>query len=161
MTIDWELYLILEDIWRQEDFQRLAHINHHGNSVLEHSFKVTCLAWTLSKRWGWDRKSVARGAILHDFFLYDWKVKGSSGPRRSYEIWKMHGFTHPGQALRNSEDRFELNKRERDIIARHMFPLTPLPPRYRESWLVNICDKLVALGEIPLYLSWRKRKGTL
>jgi len=36
---------------------------------------------------------------------------------------------------------------ERDCILRHMWPLTPVPPRYLESLIVCLTDKAVALGE--------------
>lgn len=59
----------------------------------------------------------------------------------------MHGFTHPGTALRNAAQDFDLNLVERNIIARHMFPLVPIPPRYRESVVVCLADKFCSLNE--------------
>ena len=41
----------------------------------------------------------------------------------------------------------DLNHVERDSIARHMFPLTPLPPRYIEGYLVTMADKVSATRE--------------
>jgi len=70
----------------------------------------------------------------------------------------MHGFTHPLTALNNASERFKLNRIESDIIRRHMFPLTLIPPRYKESWLVMIVDKIVTIGEIPQYLTTRGHK---
>ena len=60
---------------------------------------------------------------------------------------RLHGFTHPYVACRNAEKEFLLNNIERDIIKRHMFPLTPVPPRYKESWIVTAADKLSASYE--------------
>ena len=37
--------------------------------------------------------------------------------------------------------------RERDVIAKHMFPLTLRPPRFRESWIVCLADKWCPLEE--------------
>ena len=42
---------------------------------------------------------------------------------------------------------FFLNKRERDVIIKHMFPFTPFPPRYLESWIVCAMDKICSLEE--------------
>ena len=42
---------------------------------------------------------------------------------------------------------FTLDAVERDVIERHMFPLNPVPPRYRESVLVCLADKICAIGE--------------
>lgn len=34
------------------------------------------------------------------------------------------------------------------FIARHMFPLTPIPPKHREGILVSIMDKVCAICEM-------------
>ncbi|MDY2777990.1 MAG: phosphohydrolase [Collinsella sp.] len=86
-----------------------------------------------------DRDSLIRGALLHDYFLYDWHIPDPSH--------RLHGFTHPFDALARAEEDFVLNERERDIILRHMFPLVPIPPRFRESWIVCMADKVCALRE--------------
>ncbi|QEN07783.1 HD domain-containing protein [Oceanispirochaeta crateris] len=142
----------VKDILSNEDFQKLDSIPHHGKSILDHSCKVAQLAWLWSKRLRLDRTSTARGALLHDFFLYDWKKKRSGRNRRFYEWSKMHGFTHPAEALQNAEERFSLNVIERDIILHHMFPLTIQPPRTKEGWLVMLCDKWVSLRDIPSFV---------
>lgn len=59
----------------------------------------------------------------------------------------FHGFTHPKTALRNAERDFDLSERECDIISKHMFPLTLVPPMHRESWIVSMADKYCALRE--------------
>ena len=86
-----------------------------------------------------DRSSLIRGALLHDYFLYDWHVPDPSH--------RLHGFTHPFTALKNAEADFDLTPREKNIIVRHMFPLVPIPPACREAWLVSIADKYCALRE--------------
>lgn len=86
-----------------------------------------------------DRASLLRGALLHDYFLYDWHVPDPSH--------RLHGFTHPRCALRRAEEDFDLTERERIIIARHMFPLVPVPPTCREAWIVCLADKYCALVE--------------
>lgn len=160
--IDRDFYTLVHDILDHGDVRKLAHINHHGESILHHSLKVALLSWRWGKRFGLDTTSLARGALLHDFFLYDWSTVKINPNRRFYEIHKMHGFVHPLVALNNAQERFHLNKLERDIIRRHMFPLTLIPPRYRESWLVMIVDKLVAIGEIPQYIQYlREKRRTL
>ena len=114
----------------------------HGTvSVFDHSFAVACLGLYLVLLLGLrvDRRALVRGALLHDFFLYDWHVRDPSH--------RLHGFTHPRRALANARQEFLLNRVERDIIARHMFPLTPLPPRCAESAVVCAADKLCALCE--------------
>ena len=84
-------------------------------------------------------RQMIRGALLHDYFLYDWHKQ--EVPHR------FHGFTHPKTALRNAERDFDLSERECDIISKHMFPLTLVPPMHRESWIVSMADKYCALRE--------------
>ena len=86
-----------------------------------------------------DWRSLIRGALLHDYFLYDWH-----DPDPSH---RLHGFTHPSAALARAEEDFDLTDRERNIIARHMFPLVPIPPTCREAWIVCMADKACALYE--------------
>ena len=89
-----------------------------------------------------DRHSLLRGALLHDYFLYDWHDKDPSH--------RLHGFRHPFFALARAEEDFDLTPRERNIIVRHMFPLVPIPPTCREAWIVCIADKVCALRETVL-----------
>ncbi|WP_253200962.1 HD domain-containing protein [Collinsella sp. zg1085] len=86
-----------------------------------------------------DRPSLIRGALLHDYFLYDWH-----DPDPAH---KIHGFTHPFIALARAREDFQLSHCEETIIKRHMFPLVPIPPSCREAWIVCIADKICALHE--------------
>ena len=119
-------------------------VQHGDVSVYEHVVAVaveSCRMADALARHGIavDRPSLVRGALLHDYFLYDW---------HDPEPWhRFHGFRHPFFALRNAEDDFTLGERERNIIVRHMFPLVPVPPTCREAWIVCVADKLVALRE--------------
>ncbi len=147
-----DFYALVKDILDHEDIQKLDYINHHGKSILDHCLKVSYHSWKWGSKFHWDTRSLARGGLLHDFFMYDWSNSPPYPDRKAYQIFKMHGFTHPLAALNNASERFELNRIERDIIRRHMFPLTLIPPRYKESWLVMVVDKIVSLSEIPQYL---------
>lgn len=119
-------------------------VQHGDVSVYEHVVAVaveSCRMADVLARHGIavDRPSLIRGALLHDYFLYDW---------HDPEPWhRLHGFRHPFFALRNAEADFALGERERNIIVRHMFPLVPVPPTCREAWIVCGADKLVALRE--------------
>ena len=56
-------------------------------------------------------------------------------------------FKHPKTALKNAQDNFTLNALEKDIIRKHMWPLTPRFPKYKETFIVNIIDKIIATKE--------------
>ena len=115
------------------------YIQHGTCTVFAHSVYVSYLSFTICKKKGLDYKSAARGALLHDFFLYDWHT---NDPNRG-----LHGIAHPGIALKNATAHFDLNELEREIIGKHMWPLTIIPPKHRESFIVLAVDKYCALKE--------------
>lgn len=117
-------------------------IQHGDVSVFDHSLGVACLSLYISFLLPVriNEKALVRGALLHDYFLYDWHIKE--------EGHKLHGFTHAKTALINAERDFSLCKVEKDIIEKHMFPLNIKPPRYLESIIVCIADKICAIWEM-------------
>lgn len=116
-------------------------LQHGSVSVFEHSVNVacTCLWIALALHLRVDYASLVKGALLHDYFLYDWHVPDPSH--------RLHGFTHPKRASENAARDFGLNAVERDMIRKHMFPLTPIPPRYTESRILCLADKIAAAQE--------------
>ena len=111
-----------------------AFIQHGDVSVYDHVVSVarqSCRMADALARLGVrvDRASLVRGALLHDYFLYDWH-----DPDPSH---RLHGFRH----------HFALTPREKNVIVRHMFPLVPVPPACREAWIVCCADKVCALRE--------------
>ncbi len=116
-------------------------IQHGDTTVYSHQISVAKKSIELAEKYNLDvdMNSMIRGALLHDYFLYDWH----DGKRERM----IHGFTHPMKAYLNAKSELGLNKIERDIIVKHMFPLTPLPPKYLESWIVTYSDKYVSLVE--------------
>lgn len=117
----------------------------HGNvTTFEQSVRVACLAvWMADRAHLWyrvDLKSLIRAALLHDYFLYDWH-DWDNGEHQ----W--HGFTHGHAALVNALKDFKLNDIERNSIENHMFPMTLVPPRYIEGYLVTLADKCSATAE--------------
>ena len=130
------------DILNSRNFRRTKGYIQHGNmTVNAHVMNVARYSIALSENLHipCNRRELIRGALLHDYFLYDWHIKE---PFR-----KAHGFSHAAVALQNAERDFQLNAVERDMIVKHMFPLNLTPPRYRESILVCIADKICAVYE--------------
>lgn len=137
-----EIKLRGAEILRTEGMRSGKTFIQHGDvSVYEHCINVAFLSLYLARRFDLpvDRRSLVRGALLHDYFLYDWHEDDPSH--------RLHGFHHAHRALKNACRDFMLNKKEKDIIAKHMFPLNLRPPRYKESALVCAADKCCALLE--------------
>ncbi len=133
------------EVLEHEHMQIERDCYQHGNvTTYAHSIRVACLAvWMADRARLWrhvDVKSLIRAALLHDYFLYDWHDWDEGAHR-----W--HGFTHGATALANARKDFDLNKIECDSIAQHMFPLTPMPPRYIEGYLLTLADKVSATKE--------------
>ncbi len=116
-------------------------IQHGDTSVLAHSAAVTahCALIARSLQIPVDERALMRGAILHDYFLYDWH-----DPDPSH---RLHGYTHPGTACRNAVRDFGVGTIEQNMIRHHMFPLTPTPPTCREGVILCLADKIVATRE--------------
>ena len=54
---------------------------------------------------------------------------------------------HPNHAVDNAKEVFGISTLEEDIIKTHMFPVTFTPPKYIESWIVDIIDDISAIYE--------------
>ena len=152
-----EFYRLLKenasDILHSENFQKTRyHIQHGTMPVYRHCLDVAKQSIQINKALGLgcSERDLIRGALLHDYFLYDWHDKN----RENYQ--KLHGFYHPGIALKNARKEYHLTRREEDIIKKHMWPLTVVPPLCREAWVVTAADKYCSLLET---LKIRKRPG--
>ena len=51
-------------------------------------------------------------------------------------------------ALINASNNFELSEKEANIIKSHMFPVDYRIPKYAESWIVSLVDKVLSFGEV-------------
>ena len=137
---DKEYKKIVKDIFRNVEFKKLNNIEHHGISRMEHSIKISYYAYKIAKKLGMDYVSVARGGLLHDFFL--------DGDERSGKRKFLDTFTHPKKALSTTEEFCSVNEIEKNIIVSHMFPIYLALPKYKESVLVNLVDKVIGSKEM-------------
>lgn len=125
----------------------------HGSvTVYEHSVAVAllCLQLALLLHIRTDQRSLVRGALLHDYFLYDWHIKQKGRP--------LHATHHARWAMENAQRDFGLNHIEKNMILAHMFPLNLTLPKYRESILLCTADKLCAARETWQGIVRGKRK---
>ncbi|MBE6795147.1 MAG: hypothetical protein E7533_01025 [Ruminococcaceae bacterium] len=140
---DWESFLkTAGDIYFSPQVQSLEQFEQHFKiNRLQHIRSVAYLSFLITRKLGLDYKSTARAATMHDLFYYDWREKDLSH--------KLHGYRHPGVAHKNAWYLCGyLNKKEEDIIKKHMWPLTIIPPRYLESLVVSSMDKYCATIEV-------------
>ena len=131
----------IEDIIDHPSIRTMNNFTRHASSVtcLEHSLLVAYMSFCICRFFGCDAASAARGGLLHDLFLYDSRSKKSHAG--------LHGFVHPKIALKNAEQVCPLTPKEKDIIIKHMWPLTVRLPRYKESFIVSTADKICATIE--------------
>jgi len=153
-----EYYETVRDILEHEEFRKLKDYFHHNSSIYHHVHDVAYLSYRISKFLRLDYRSAARGALLHDFFLYDWRNHDVPDLPRE----KFHGLEHPKIAVANAKKYFSLNDIEEDIIRKHMWPLTLVPPKYKESYIVSFADKYLSskefIDEYKKRINWYQAK---
>ncbi|MCR5789513.1 MAG: HD domain-containing protein [Lachnospiraceae bacterium] len=132
---------LIHDLSHDERFQKLKDYTQHGNiSTYTHCLRVAKRSFRFSIRLPFrvNEKELLKGALLHDYFLYDWHNHGD----------KLHGYHHPNIAFRNAKRDFGLTRREQNIIKSHMWPLTLTHiPRCREAVIVCLADKICSIEE--------------
>ena len=142
----------IHDIINHEKVREMENYVQHGHiSCLVHCIYVSYVSYLICKKYHLDYKAAARGALLHDFFLYDWHVD------KCYK--GLHAFSHPKIALKNARKYFKLNGKEKEIIQKHMWPLTINLPHYRETYIVTMADKYCACMEWAHVYTKRREKA--
>lgn len=133
---------LVRDLLEHPSVRQMEQYTQHGTtSCLRHCIHVSYLSYLYCREHGLDARAAARAGLLHDLFLYDWHTY------RRQKGERLHGFEHPRKALENAEQAFSLSEKEKDIILRHMWPLTITPPRSREAYVVVMFDKYCSLME--------------
>ena len=137
MTHDDEFNTIIKDIIDNPYVLDMKNFRQHcDTSTFEHSYKVDNNSNKICKKLNLDYKSVARAGMLHDFYLYDWRIKSSGH--------KWHAFKHGRFASINACKLFDLSNKEIDMIKKHMWPVTPIPPKSIEGFILTFADKYSA-----------------
>lgn len=138
-----------ETVQKMKDFRQ-----HYDTSTFEHCLNVAYISYKICKKLKLDYISAARAGMLHDLFLYDWRKK-----YRDTQIEGLHAFAHPKIALKNASSLFDLNDKEKDIIVKHMWPVTLALPKYKESFVITFADKYSAIQEsFSFYNSFLAKK---
>lgn len=131
------------DILDSDAYRQTAKFIQHGSTTTqEHMISTACVSLKVARilRMKCDEQSLVRGALLHDYFLYDWHT-----PRKTHP--EKHPTRHSSYALKNASEDFAINPLEAEIIREHMFPCTLRLPRHKECWALIIADKICSVKE--------------
>ncbi len=139
-----KIYNFYKEFRKNALLLKMANVKQHRSSnTYRHSCLVTeyALKYALNKKLDIDYYSLIRGSMLHDLYLYDWRMEKDKK--------KNHLRNHPLIAFKNACKEFDLNKIEKDIIVNHMWPITLLHyPRSKEGQIVMFIDKKVTFVEL-------------
>ena len=152
-----EYYKIVKEILENEEFLKRKEYEHHFNeSVYDHVLRVSFDCYQIGKRFKLDYKSLAIAGLLHDFYDKPWQ--------NSFEktkFLKKHGFVHAEEARVNAIKYFSnlVTEKIGSMIKTHMFPLNIKLPKYKESWILTLVDKVDSMEFLlhPYLLSKRVR----
>ena len=132
-----EFHRIVKPLLDSCPFEETKKNKHHGITRYEHSMRVAYFSYIVTKFLRLDYKETTEAALLHDFFTDE--VKDKNGIARLRQ--------HPSCAVENAKKYFELSDKQEDIIKTHMFPVTFTPPKYLESWIVDLVDDVASIYE--------------
>ena len=141
---DKEFINTISDIIKNVKVQEMKNYRqHYKTSCFDHCLVASYFCYKFCKKHNLDYISCSRAAMVHDLFLYDWR-KRQNGRKG------LHAFTHPKTAYENANMLFNLNQLEKDIILKHMWPVTPALPKFKESFVLTFVDKRCAINEAIL-----------
>ena len=138
--------LIPEYLENQKVKQMEHYIQHGSTTTYQHCINVMAVSFIISKIFGIlgfkiDMMVLLVGALLHDFYLYDWH----DGRWRKEGL---HCFSHPQVAKENAKKYFNIDAKTSNVIESHMFPATlKHPMKSKEALIVNMADKYCAIIE--------------
>lgn len=147
---DQEYLFIINSIMENEDFKKIENIKHHNTTRLKHSMKVSYYSYKIAKCLKLDYQDVARGGLLHDFY-----TEQISECNKFKDKIKLFSTKHPKDAVQNSLKYFNLTEKEINIIETHMFPVDYRIPKYAESWIVSLVDKVLSIGEFSIKFGYK------
>ena len=125
---------------------------HRGSNCYEHSFKVAKYAIKKALRYKEvNLEVVLIGAILHDYYLYDWRADRSKK--------KGHAKNHQHVASENASRDFMVPDSVKKVIESHMWPINIKNfPDTKEARIVSFSDKHVAIVEAVSSKNYKNKK---
>lgn len=134
-----EYLSLVDDILKNNNFNKLKYIEHHGTTRFEHSYRVSYYAYKIARKLNLNYESTARAGLLHDFFY--------SEENRTQKEKFISMMNHTKKAAENASKEFDISGKEYDIIITHMWPFCLYIPKHIESWLVVLVDKTIGAYE--------------
>lgn len=147
---DEEYLLIINPILKNEEFSKMNNIKHHNTTRMDHSLKVSYYSYMIAKTLRLDYEDVARGGLLHDFYMG--KISDCENVKDKLLLFSTK---HPNEAVVNASNNFNLSEKEINIIKSHMFPVDYRVPKYAESWIVSFVDKVLSVKEFSLKFKYK------
>ena len=148
-----DLDRMLEEIQKSDKVQEMKQYIQHGNvSTFDHCESVARLSYDINRllHLHADEETLVKGAMLHDFYLYDWHNEDDG-------THNWHGFIHAERASENAREHMDADPAVQRVIRTHMWPLNLKSiPSSKEGWIVCLADKCVSLKETLLN---RGKKG--
>lgn len=138
---DKEFQEIIKELIENETVQEMKNYRqHYETSCFDHCYVVSYYCYLICKKYNLDYVSATRAGMLHDLFLYDWR-------KRQPDRKGLHAFTHGRTACDNASKLFNLNDKEKDMIIKHMWPVTIGLPKSLEGFILTFVDKYCATSE--------------
>lgn len=150
-----QLEAIYQSFLHDEKILRMKNIKmHRGSNTYEHCFKVAKLAVKRalrSFRKNTDLEVVLVGAILHDYYLYDWREDRSK--------LKGHSKRHQYIASENASKDFDVSPKVKKVIEAHMWPLNIKEyPKSYEAKIVSLSDKAITIREVLTTVKHKEKR---
>lgn len=149
---DISFYDCISDIIDCREVEQLKNITHHISTTrFQHCLNVSYYGYIVCRKFSLDARAAARAGLLHDLFYYDRKEYNNGKSKGQPSHSQLHSFI----AAENASKLIDINALERDIIEKHMWPVTRKAPKYKESYIISFVDKYCAVIE---YLAPKLRR---
>lgn len=145
ILMDKEYSNLVNPYLKDEQVQSLKNIPHHDSNRLNHSLKVSYLAYKICKKLNLNYESAAKAGLLHDFYFN--RIEECNNINDKVKLFANE---HPEDAIKNASNRFYLTHLEKDIIVSHMWPTSKHMPHYKESFIVSFSDKVYSFKEVGM-----------
>jgi len=138
---DTEFQKIIDELIINDTVKEMKnYLQHFDTTCYTHCYLVSYYCYLICKKFHLDYVSATRAGMLHDLFLYDWR-------KRQPNKKGLHAFTHGKTSFINASKIFDLNNKEKDMIIKHMWPVTIQFPKSIEGFILTFVDKYCALNE--------------